>query len=86
MSVAAFETEADPSEVNLANWRNSPFSRWAFRNIRDVLPVADIAGAVDAVAPFRTARRRWRNSGWAAKAASRSALTMCCARPQPMDS
>src|SRR3954447_19401162 len=52
MSVAPRETEAGPSQVNLANWRNSPFSRWAFRNIRDILPVADIAPAIEAVAPL----------------------------------
>src|SRR4051794_10045573 len=45
MSVA----EAGPKEVNLANWRDSPFSRWAFR---DILPVADIAPSTDAVSPL----------------------------------
>jgi CubicO group peptidase (beta-lactamase class C family) len=52
MSVANVETEPGPNEVNLANWRHSPFSRWAFRNIRAVLPVADIAPSDDADWPL----------------------------------
>jgi len=57
MSVAPLETEAAPKEADLANWRNSPFSRWAFRNIRDILPVSDIAPSIEAVAPL-TVRSR----------------------------
>jgi CubicO group peptidase (beta-lactamase class C family) len=52
MSVTPLDTEAGPKQANLANWRHSPFSRWAFRNIRDILPVADIAPSIDAVAPL----------------------------------
>jgi CubicO group peptidase (beta-lactamase class C family) len=52
MSVAPLETEAAPNEVNLANWRNSPFSRRAFRSIRDILPVADVAPSIHAVSPL----------------------------------
>jgi CubicO group peptidase (beta-lactamase class C family) len=52
MSVAPLETDAGPNQVNLANWRHSPCSRWAFRNIRAVLPVADIASSADAVWPL----------------------------------
>ena len=52
MSVAPLETEAAPKEADLANWRNSPFSSWAFRNIRSILPVADIAPSVEAVLPL----------------------------------
>jgi len=50
MSVAPLETEAAPNQVNLGNWRNSPFSRWAFRNIRDILPVAEIAPSAETAA------------------------------------
>src|SRR5258706_2967575 len=28
--------------VTLANWRNAPFSAWGFRNVRGLLPTADI--------------------------------------------
>ena len=38
-------TEASPAHANLSNWRIAPFSRWAFRNIRAILPVADIESA-----------------------------------------
>ena len=50
MSIAPADSEPGPATATLANWRNAPFSRWAFRNIRDLLPVADIAPAADPVA------------------------------------
>jgi len=37
--------EPSPTSANLANWRTAPFSRWAFRNIRSILPVAEIESA-----------------------------------------
>jgi CubicO group peptidase (beta-lactamase class C family) len=30
-------------QVTLANWRTSPFNRWAFHHVREILPTADIA-------------------------------------------
>ena len=30
-------------QVTLANWRTSPFNRWAFHHVREILPSADIA-------------------------------------------
>jgi len=30
-------------QVTLANWRTSPFNRWAFHHVRELLPSADIA-------------------------------------------
>jgi len=50
MSIAHADSEAGSATTTLANWRNAPFSRWAFRNIRDLLPVAEIAPSADAVA------------------------------------
>ena len=50
MSIAPADSEPGLATATLANWRNAPFSRWAFRNIRDLLPVADIAPAADPVA------------------------------------
>jgi CubicO group peptidase (beta-lactamase class C family) len=38
-------TQPSPTSANLANWRTAPFSRWAFRNIRSILPVAEIESA-----------------------------------------
>jgi CubicO group peptidase (beta-lactamase class C family) len=31
--------------VTLANWRKAPFSAWGFRNVRRLIPTANIAGA-----------------------------------------
>jgi len=30
------------SQVTLANWRTSPFNRWAFHHVREIMPSADI--------------------------------------------
>jgi CubicO group peptidase (beta-lactamase class C family) len=30
------------TQVTLANWRTSPFNRWAFHHVREILPTADI--------------------------------------------
>lgn len=38
-------SEPSPASANLANWRTAPYSRWAFQNIRAILPVADIESA-----------------------------------------
>lgn len=40
--IAAFPPAAD-QQVTLANWRQHPFTAWAFRNIRELLPTANIA-------------------------------------------
>ena len=50
MSVTPLETEAGANDVNLSNWRKAPFSRWAFRNIRAILPAAGIAPSADVAA------------------------------------
>src|ERR1700735_5655417 len=31
--------------ADLSNWRTVPFSRWAFRNVREIIPSADIENA-----------------------------------------
>ena len=31
--------------VTLANWRKAPFSAWSFRNVRRLIPTANIAAA-----------------------------------------
>lgn len=38
------------ARADLSNWRESPFSRWAFHHVREILPVADIAAGPDAMA------------------------------------
>jgi hypothetical protein len=30
-------------QVTLANWRTSPFNRWAFQHVREIVPSADIS-------------------------------------------
>jgi CubicO group peptidase (beta-lactamase class C family) len=40
--------------VTLANWRKAPFSAWGFRNVRRLLPTANIAASGHAV-PLQTA-------------------------------
>ena len=31
--------------VTLSNWRKAPFSAWGFRNVRRLVPTADIAAS-----------------------------------------
>ena len=45
MSVAVETTPIGSRDVNLANWRVAPFSKWAFQHVRDLIPTADIAHA-----------------------------------------
>ena len=40
--MAAFPP-AEDQQVTLANWRQHPFSTWTFRNVRELLPTANIA-------------------------------------------
>src|SRR5258707_8282602 len=35
--------------VTLSNWRKAPFSAWGFRNVRRLIPTANIAASADAV-------------------------------------
>jgi len=39
-------TDSLPSDVNLSNWRTAPYNRWAFHNVRSIIPVAEIAAAL----------------------------------------
>src|SRR5436190_22200903 len=34
--------------VTLSNWRKAPFSAWGFRNVRRLIPTANIAASADA--------------------------------------
>src|SRR3954470_6664681 len=36
--------------VTLSNWRKAPFSAWGFRNVRQLVPTADIAASGQAIA------------------------------------
>lgn len=37
------------AQVTLANWRSSPFARWAFQHVREIIPSAEIANDPDGV-------------------------------------
>jgi CubicO group peptidase (beta-lactamase class C family) len=44
-------------QVTLANWRLPPFNRWAFRNVRQILPTAAIPRGEAAGTSFRRSER-----------------------------
>jgi CubicO group peptidase (beta-lactamase class C family) len=46
-----FPATAD-TQVTLANWRQSPWSQWAFHHVREIVPSADIANAPGQVWPL----------------------------------
>jgi CubicO group peptidase (beta-lactamase class C family) len=46
-----------PSVATLANWREQPFSRWAFRNVARLIPTAAIANVPDDVWRLDSARQ-----------------------------
>jgi CubicO group peptidase (beta-lactamase class C family) len=39
------EATSPPAAANLSNWRQPPFSTWAFQNVRDIVAAADIKAA-----------------------------------------
>src|SRR5258708_19137218 len=41
--------------VTLSNWRKAPFSAWGFRNVRRLIPTADIAAGSDTAGPAKAA-------------------------------
>ena len=43
------------AQVTLANWRTSPFNRWAFHHVRELLPTAEIANDPARIRPLETA-------------------------------
>jgi len=43
---------APDGQVTLANWRTSPFNRWAFHHVREIIASADIPNDPDAVSPL----------------------------------
>lgn len=45
------------ARADISNWRRAPHSRWAFANVRRIMPVADIAAAPEAPWPLTPAPR-----------------------------
>ena len=46
---------AEGGQVTLANWRLPPFNRWAFQNVRQVVPTADVRRSAGPAAPVTRA-------------------------------
>lgn len=46
-SILGVMTSTDAPVADLSNWRSAPYSRWAFQNIRTIMPVASIASSPD---------------------------------------
>jgi hypothetical protein len=44
-------------QVTLANWREAPFSRWAFQHVRELIPTAAVAGGGDDIWALEEARQ-----------------------------
>lgn len=51
-------------QVTLANWRQSPFNSWSYRNVRRLLPTANIA-ATNPAAPFASSLENLGDVGFA---------------------
>jgi CubicO group peptidase (beta-lactamase class C family) len=49
--------------VTLSNWRKAPFSAWGFRNVRQLVPTADIAASGQAI-PLETSLEDIRHVGF----------------------
>ena len=47
---------APQAQVTLANWRTSPFNRWAFHHVRELLPTAEIPNDPRRTRQLETAR------------------------------
>jgi CubicO group peptidase (beta-lactamase class C family) len=47
------------AQVTLANWRTSPFNKWAFQHVRELIPTADVPNDPAAVWAIPLARRDW---------------------------
>lgn len=43
-------------QVDLSNWRTSPYNRWAFHHVRELLPTAEIANDPRRIRPLEVAR------------------------------
>lgn len=51
----AVEGTFSRSQISLANWRQHPFSQWAFQNVPELVPVAEITAASDLEEPVTEA-------------------------------
>ena len=42
-------------QVTLANWRRTPFNKWSFQHVREIIPTADIPNDPDNVRKLSSA-------------------------------
>ena len=47
-----------PDQLNLSNWRQSPYSQWSFHHVREVVPTENIPAARETVADWPVAEHR----------------------------
>ena len=67
-------TETSAGEADLSNWRTAPFSRWAFRNVQELMPVAKIARSPGDVWQLPTAADKF--EGFALRVPGGTTLTL----------
>ena len=41
-----------PEQLNLSNWRQSPYNRWSFHHVREVIPSEKIERGAGTPTPF----------------------------------
>ena len=60
--------------ADLSNWRTSPVNRWSFRNVQELIPCAEIAGAPDNPQPLPSETQSFSN--FSLKAEDGTALSL----------
>ena|SRR5437773_550801 len=68
--------------VTLSNWRKAPFSAWGFRNVRQLIPTANIAASGDA-AGLEMSLEEIGQIGFTGHTAIRPPCDRRCAPPGP---
>jgi hypothetical protein len=76
---------ASNTPVTLANWRQQPFNQWGFRNVRELLPTANIARS-DTPTILPLARRHLEAIAFDDRKSEKQRSQMHCAQATPMAS
>ena len=71
--------------VTLSNWRKAPFSAWGFRNVRRLIPTANIAASGQPTA-LETSLEEIGHIGFTGHDGSPTTVTRRCAPPTPTPS
>jgi hypothetical protein len=67
----ALKWPVESDQVTLANWRTAPYIKWAFQNVREIAPSADIANSPMQHHPRPTRRP---NGGFASATIQRQSM------------